>query len=1184
MFNKRRLLSLVCVLLTTGAVLAQEIPDEYNGVEYRGSFDYVARGVMDGNLIETNFRNHGELARWGDLPWGVWPRGIGGRHIDGIGVVVAGRVPGFNNTRFSSAQDYVDFVNTVAPGQYDVKLNPVSINYRDAGARQSPYTGNLWGWLPLPGFNNPFRRNAVGGAESTPAISTDPTSWPEFWPDRLNDVDDPGWGNTPVWNGRDGKRANADKESYYVMDDFSDHEYSYGLETGGAHSQFGTYYPNPSDTLMGGLGLQNRIRIFQWANILAEDTMFLIYEVTNKGEADHDSLFFVQIVDYGLGQDENDDNGFYDPILDVVYGWDSNGVGTATSGGQYTLGYTGFAFLESPGNIADNLDNDQDGITDEIREDELTAASLICSEPYLGAQTIINAANSGGVAADGYVHTPYDLDAFQEYYGEPIQDRPAVRAGVWFPCDENMDWVGFEDVNGNGMHDPDENLNDDIGADGLGVFDFGYPGPDTGEGDGIPTPGEPNYGKLDVDESDQIGLTGFDLNSRSYYENSNTLPIDNWMWDHIEMAQFESIGEELTQSLSNDEPFFLFSSGPTILDNPGTNKPANELKITDRFSTAWIFGNDEDDFLKNRRTVQNIYDADYNFAQPPIPPTLTAVPGDGRVVLSWDAVSVNSYDRFLQDFDFEGYRLYRGTNNLFTDARTITDVNGTPTFYEPIAQWDLAVNRDGTDNEIMGPKTVLEGTSVFDMGSNTGLAFHYVDTDVTNGKGYYYALTAYDRGVDTEPGSSAPGIDPQENTFRVAVNINGVVTNTSSNTAFVVPRPAPAGYTEGGATVDISNVTGGTGSGSAAVNVVTETDLIDNYEYRVNFFSEFDSAAGYRVTTDFEVLELTQPETIISRRAYESSTNVINGFTMDFENADQPGEIIESRTGYLSNPGTENEIYDTNPANLDGVESNWEMEISLLPEGTTITFSPTDDDYELTFLDPNAPEDELTRTERYLGPDGFSREYIALAVENVTSNIPVSFLIQDNDDSESLTPGDLLVLTEIIDRGFNHRFIILVDEIFGSDGSAPAPGTKFYIRTTRQFGSDDYFQFGVQKGSIDDSLATSQLDNIYVVPNPYVGYAEWERRASPDSQGRGERKINFMNIPRICTIRIFNIRGELLKRIDHVGSYNDGSVSWDLKTENNEDIAYGVYFYHVSAYNNNGDPIGEYVDKFAVIK
>lgn len=44
---------------------------------------------------------------------------------------------------------------------------------------------------------------------------------------------------------------------------------------------------------------------------------------------------------------------------------------------------------------------------------------------------------------------------------------------------------------------------DDVGADGkAGSNDFG-------EGDGIPTPGEPNFDATDIDESDQIGLTSF---------------------------------------------------------------------------------------------------------------------------------------------------------------------------------------------------------------------------------------------------------------------------------------------------------------------------------------------------------------------------------------------------------------------------------------------------------------------------------------------------------------------------------------------------------------------------------------------------------------------------------------------------------------------------------------------------
>ncbi len=141
----------------------------------------------------------------------------------------------------------------------------------------------------------------------------------------------------------------------------------------------------------------------------------------------------------------------------------------------------------------------------------------------------------------------------------------------------------------------------------------------------------------------------------------------------------------------------------------------------------------------------------------------------------------------------------------------------------------------------------------------------------------------------------------------------------------------------------------------------------------------------------------------------------------------------------------------------------------------------------------------------------------------------------------------------------------------------PSVGDKIRISTSRQFGSDDIFQFTMRKQTVDTELAKDQLKDIYVAPNPYLGAASWERASG--SIGRGERKIEFFNLPRTCTIRIFNIRGELVRTIEHKGAFNDGSASWDLRSNDSEDIAYGIYFYHVEA-----PGIGEYTDKFAIIK
>ncbi|HDR04003.1 MAG TPA: hypothetical protein ENN84_01980 [Candidatus Marinimicrobia bacterium] len=70
---------------------------------------------------------------------------------------------------------------------------------------------------------------------------------------------------------------------------------------------------------------------------------------------------------------------------------------------------------------------------------------------------------------------------------------------IYNGLDDDGDWQGFSDLNGNGKWDPGEPLNDDLGEDGLDSSEFPFLQPDAGEGNGRPDPGEPN-----VDEYDEI--------------------------------------------------------------------------------------------------------------------------------------------------------------------------------------------------------------------------------------------------------------------------------------------------------------------------------------------------------------------------------------------------------------------------------------------------------------------------------------------------------------------------------------------------------------------------------------------------------------------------------------------------------------------------------------------------------
>jgi hypothetical protein len=73
--------------------------------------------------------------------------------------------------------------------------------------------------------------------------------------------------------------------------------------------------------------------------------------------------------------------------------------------------------------------------------------------------------------------------------------------------------------------------------------------------------------------------------------------------------------------------------------------------------------------------------------------------------------------------------------------------------------------------------------------------------------------------------------------------------------------------------------------------------------------------------------------------------------------------------------------------------------------------------------------------------------------------------------------------------------------------------------------------------------------------------------------------VQFIHLPAECTIRIYTIRGELVRTLDHRGVGSDGTEWWDLQTQTGQDVAYGVYLFHVEA-----PGIGEKAGKFAIIK
>jgi hypothetical protein len=102
-------------------------------------------------------------------------------------------------------------------------------------------------------------------------------------------------------------------------------------------------------------------------------------------------------------------------------------------------------------------------------------------------------------------------------------------------------------------------------------------------------------------------------------------------------------------------------------------------------------------------------------------------------------------------------------------------------------------------------------------------------------------------------------------------------------------------------------------------------------------------------------------------------------------------------------------------------------------------------------------------------------------------------------------------------------------------------------------------------------VATETLDDIKVVPNPYVAANVFE--TNPYT-----RELHFTHLPTECTIRIYNIAGELINTLIH----DDGTSeqAWNLRSKSNQEVSPGLYVYNVTSTVISGQK----VDKFLIIK
>jgi hypothetical protein len=94
----------------------------------------------------------------------------------------------------------------------------------------------------------------------------------------------------------------------------------------------------------------------------------------------------------------------------------------------------------------------------------------------------------------------------------------------------------------------------------------------------------------------------------------------------------------------------------------------------------------------------------------------------------------------------------------------------------------------------------------------------------------------------------------------------------------------------------------------------------------------------------------------------------------------------------------------------------------------------------------------------------------------------------------------------------------------------------------------------------------NNLANVFAVPNPYR--AGGSRFTVPEYRNYPDDNIRFVNVPAVCTLKIYTVAGDLVWEVDH-NNPNSGNIEWDVRNSSEQEVSSGIYIYRVEDPNGN---------------
>jgi len=523
----------------------------------------------------------------------------------------------------------------------------------------------------------------------------------------------------------------------------------------------------------------------------------------------------------------------------------------------------------------------------------------------------------------------------------------------------------------------------------------------------------------------------------------------------------------------------------------------------------------------------------------------------------------------------------------------------------------------------------------YDLGSESGLQYTFIDENIVNGYEYWYAVTAYD-GPDNWAGAL---VDPMENSKAKDASIQ------NDNTVALIPQVSAAGLDKGGVLSITHN-----GLATATFNAITadpfviqilghdEVTLDDlkskGYSYQIDFHEKIDSVdvssgniEDYDTTyTRFwSLVNLDHGDTIINNETDISSEvqHVVDGFIPSFSGAKWEIEEEDSSVFIALDQSTASSVIFNGLGHPSATKKTWKSYLETLPTasigelGADPLLSDLWNDIELRFTEGGSVASYYNILTLY-GMQEIDTVLVPFELWDIENNRQVNISIYQSVGTEKplgkiWSVDSVMVLDSIFSSNtvtvdtswiFGFRFKTSF-QFIPAYTNYSADEILNYAQDTYKMGwiinldeQGSYFNYGdifriyianpilpgidqyiISTSSDDNTLGDGDLDKIKVVPNPYIVTSVYERVSY-------SKELQFTHLPEECVIRIYNTSGDLIQLLEHNPSspgYRGPSIeAWNLGTYNNQDIAFGVYIFHVvSGGFNQGK---EFIGKFAVIK